>query len=235
MNNKTISIIHPSRQRPDMAFKTKSNWMSRATHRSEIEYVLSIDNDDPEYHNYNWMFRHQYDTRIEYNNNESAIQAINCVVAKTTGNIIVVVSDDFDCFDGWDEYLINHLSGFDDYLVKTSDGYMSNDWLITLPIMDRKYYNRFGYIYHPDYKHMFSDTEMTTVGHMLGNVLDLQNANAVFKHNHYTIQGMEKDAVNIKNDATWNQGKALFLERFDRNFDLPNDQIVQFFPREKFL
>ena len=46
---------------------------------------------------------------------------------------------------------------------------------------------------------------------------------------------MAKDAVNEKNDATWNQGKALFLERFDRNFDLSAEEIVKHFPKEKFL
>ena len=235
MNNKTISIIHPSRQRPEMALQTKNHWMHNAIHKSSIEYVLSIDNSDPSLHDYNWMFRHNYDVRIEYNNNFSAIDAINVVAPQIVGNIIIVVSDDFECFEGWDEYLLTHLEGDEDYLVKTSDGYLNNDWLITLPIMDRKYYNRFGYVYHPEYKHMWSDTEMTTVGNMLGKIVDLQNSNAVFKHKHYTINGMEKDAVNEKNDATWNQGKALFLERFDRNFDLSAEEIVKHFPKEKFL
>jgi hypothetical protein len=181
------------------------------------------------------MFSHEYDTKIKYNNNWSAMEAINVVAPQSIGNLIVVVSDDFDCFEGWDEYLLSHLQGDSDYIVKTSDGYMNSDWLITLPIMDRAYYNRFGYVYHPEYKHMWSDTEMTTVGHMLGKIIDLQNSNAVFKHRHYSINEMHKDAVNEKNDATWNQGKSLFLERFDRDFDLPAEQIVVRFPKEKFL
>lgn len=235
MNNKTISIIHPSRQRPEMALQTKKNWMQNAIHKSSIEYILSIDNNDPTLYDYNWMFSHEHDTKIKYNNNWSAIEAINVVAPQSIGNLIVVVSDDFDCFEGWDEYLLSHLQGDTDYIVKTSDGYMNSDWLITLPIMDRAYYNRFGYVYHPEYKHMWSDTEMTTVGHMLGKIIDLQNSNAVFKHRHYSINEMQKDAVNEKNDATWNQGKSLFLERFDRNFDLQREQIVTHFPKEKFL
>jgi hypothetical protein len=235
MNNKTISIIHPSRQRPEMALQTKKNWMQNAIHKSSIEYILSIDNNDPTLYDYNWMFSHEYDTKIKYNNNWSAMEAINVVAPQSIGNLIVVVSDDFDCFEGWDEYLLSHLQGDSDYIVKTSDGYMNSDWLITLPIMDRAYYNRFGYVYHPEYKHMWSDTEMTTVGHMLGKIIDLQNSNAVFKHRHYSINEMHKDAVNEKNDATWNQGKSLFLERFDRDFDLPAEQIVVRFPKEKFL
>lgn len=235
MNNKTITIIHPSRSRPTMAMETKNKWMSNALRPSEIEYILSVDNDDPQLQDYNTAFKYSGDVRMRYNNNNSAMQAINVVAPISSGNLIVVVSDDFDCFEGWDEYLLSHLQGDTDYIVKTSDGYMNSDWLITLPIMDRAYYNRFGYVYHPDYKHMWSDTEMTTVGHMLGKIVDLQNSNAVFKHRHYSINEMQKDAVNEKNDATWNQGKSLFLERFDRDFDLPAEQIVLRFPKEKFL
>jgi hypothetical protein len=181
-----------------MAFQTKDKWMSNALRPSEIEYILSVDNDDPQLQDYNTAFKYSADVTIRYNDNNSAMQAINVVAPDSRGNLIVVVSDDFDCFEGWDEYLLSHLQGDSDYIVKTSDGYMNSDWLITLPIMDRAYYNRFGYVYHPDYKHMWSDTEMTTVGHMLGKIVDLQNSNAVFKHRHYSINEMQKDAVNEK-------------------------------------
>ena len=103
MNNKTITIIHPSRSRPAMAFQTKNKWMSNALRPSEIEYILSVDNDDPQLQDYNTEFKYSGDVTIRYNNNNSAMQAINVVAPDSKGNLIVVVSDDFDCFEGWDE------------------------------------------------------------------------------------------------------------------------------------
>ena len=230
----TISIIHPSRGRVQMATETAIKWLNNAKHREQIEYWFSCDSDDPQSQQYLDAIT-QLGVRGTFSVNGTAINAINKAVQYTNGNLIIVVSDDFDCFYGWDDFLLCSLHGKNDYIVKTSDGYMNNNWLITLPIMDRTYYNRFGYIYFPDYKHMFSDTEMTCVGNMMGKVIDLQNPSAVFQHNHYSIQRMAKDAINEKNDATWHQGKELFLARHANNFDLPQDKILMTYPREMFV
>ena len=57
MKNKPISIIHPSRQRPLMAYETYKKWMTNAVNPPEVEYILSVDNDDPTLQQYNWEFR----------------------------------------------------------------------------------------------------------------------------------------------------------------------------------
>jgi len=236
MNNKKITIIHPSRQRPLMAHDTYKKWMSNCIRPHEVEYIISVDNDDPTRQEYNWEFKGNLHVTFQYGNNRSAIDAINSAAQLTYGEIFVVVSDDFDCFFGWDEFLIEKLKGRKDFIVKTNDGYLGNNWLITLPILDRKYYNRFGYIYYPEYKHLWCDTEMTVVGKMLGKIIDLQVfTTAVFKHNHHTIGLMEKDEIAIKNDSTWDQGKSLFLERYDADFNIKPEKIVFRFEREKFL
>lgn len=229
-----ISIIHPSRGRAEMAFNTAKKWLELADNKSQIEYWFSCDSDDAQMQQY-IHFVSQLGVQAKYSVNRSAIQAINRVAEMVKGNLLIVVSDDFDCFQGWDSFLLNNLAGKTDYLVKTSDGYMNNNWLITLPIMDRAYYNRFGYIYQPDYLHLFSDTEMTCVGNMLGKVIDLQNPNAVFQHNHYTINKMAKDAINEKNDATWTQGKELFLSRMADDFGLAEKDILIRYPMAMFV
>ncbi len=134
--------------------------------------------------------------------------------------MIIVVSDDFDCPDNWAEKLMTAVEGKKDFLVKTKDGIQPT--LITLPIMDREYYNRFGYVYEPGYKHMFCDQEMTAVGMMLGKVINLD---LEFTHNHYSTGKFKKDAVSVKNDSTWNQGKKHFNERLKTNFGIENPVI----------
>lgn len=221
---KKITIIHPSKGRPEMAMKTIANWMGKAKFPNDIQYILSIDTEDCALY-WNALIKEKVDIDglCKASDNKSAIEAINKVVHLAKSDLFIVVSDDFDCFQDWDEYLLTRLIDCNDFIVKTYDG--EQDWLITLPIMDRTYYNRFGYIYHPDYKHMFSDTEMTTVAHYLNKVIDLQSNINVFTHNHYTTGAMEKDKINEKNDATWSQGEELFRERLSRDFDLPVGQI----------
>jgi len=191
-----------------MAMATKYKWLKSADDRHNVEYVFSIDLDDP--------MRKQYDGHENLkNNNTSAIAAINYAAYYATGDLLIVVSDDFDCPEHWDTLLLRALDGKEDFVVKTQDGIQKT--LITLPIMDRKYYERFGYVYHPAYKHMFSDTEMTAVGHMLGRVV---NVPLLFEHKHYSVGKMKKDAINKKNNATWDQGKKLFHERLKTNFGI---------------
>jgi hypothetical protein len=208
-----------------MAFNTIDKWLSSASGTIPLEYIISIDNNEPDVYRYESNFsslvlKHSANNsiRLVKNNNENAIQAINYGATLTTQNLIIVVSDDFDCFPNWDIFLINALKDKKDFVVKTSDGIQ--DYIITLPIMDREYYNRFNYIYNPEYQHMFCDTEMTDVGHLLGKVIDLKCPNHVFVHRHYSVNLMAKDSINERNDATWIQGENLYYSRKANQFYL---------------
>lgn len=223
----SISIIHPSRQRPLMAYETAQRWLSTRTSKEiPFEYILSIDTSDTTLHLYKELFEvlsKSFDgIKICVNDNKSCIEASNSGAKISSNNLMILISDDFDCFQGWDTWLLEKLKDKEDYIVKTSDLYQPR--LITLPIMDRTYYNRFGYIYYYEYEHLFCDTEMTEVAHLLDKVIDLQDGVHYFIHKHWTIGvdvgGIPKDEISEKNDSTWNQGETLFNERKKNNFDL---------------
>ena len=209
-----ITILHPSRNRPNQANETIKNWLSKAHDRASIEYILSVDKDDRDLKRYK-AIGIENGTYVSVNRNKSAIEAINNAAKVSTANLIIVVSDDFDCEQDWDLKLLTALEGKEDYIVKTQDGIQ--DWIITLPILDRKYYNRFGYVYNPGYIHLWVDTEMTSVADYLGRkiILDL-----MFPHNHHSVGKSKKDAINERNNKTWNQGKKLYNERKAINFGL---------------
>jgi hypothetical protein len=53
----SISIIHPSRQRPLMAYETAHRWLSTRTSKEiDFEYILSIDTTDTTLELYNQLF-----------------------------------------------------------------------------------------------------------------------------------------------------------------------------------
>lgn len=212
--NMQYSLIHPSRNRPEQAEETIKNWLNNAKDKSSIQYILSVDIDDKYLKRYKAL-SNKYGTNIHVAKNNSAIEAINRGARRSKGNVIIVVSDDFNCEINWDEKLSNELEGKEDFIVKTQDGLQ--EWIITLPIMDRKYYERFGYVYFPKYKHLFCDTEMTSVADLTGRKITSQ---ILFEHRHYSTGKSQKDAINAKNDATWNQGKKLYSQRKAINFGL---------------
>jgi len=214
-----ITVIHPSLSRSKQAAATVRNWLLKAQYPENIEYILSLDDTD-DIHAYRVAFEevknmHGF-TGWVISDNKSAMDAINNAAVTASGDLFIVASDDFDCPNHWDATLLSFLEGKKDFIVKTDDG--CQPWIITLPIMDRAYYDRFGYIYYPGYKHMFCDTEMTHVADLLGRKLRLP---IKFPHNHYTQkQGQPFDGVNQKNDSTWSQGEALYLQRIKDNFGL---------------
>jgi hypothetical protein len=210
MTQPLISLLHPSRGRPEKSFETVQKWIQRAGNVS-IELIVSLDEDDPELQGY----REMHVSLLEINKNRSAVDAINNAAKKARGNILIVVSDDTDCPENWAVDLLKCVEGKSDFIAKTNDGIQK--WIITMPIMDRAYYNRFGYVYYPDYLHMFCDTELSCVADLTGRRVDIP---LTFEHLHYSVGKSAKDSVSEKADATWSQGESLFLDRYKRNFDL---------------
>lgn len=220
-----ISILHPSRGRASQSIATTKKFVSNADNISNIEVIISIDYNDPQrelyYQNYSRAPLGCVQT-IFHKENKSAVDAINSAASNALHDIMIVVSDDTECYKGWDTDILKTVGKKKDWILKTQDGIQP--WIITMPIMDRAYYNRFGYIYHPDYLHMFCDTELTCVADITGRKI---TSKLLFPHKHYSVTKQAPDAVNKKADATWAQGEKLFLDRYKRNFDLPKGQPIQ--------
>lgn len=223
-----ITILHPSRSRPQQAIVTAKKWIDRiGLSQDEFEYVMSLDADDLELWNYSFKFPCLNFTKL-INQNKSAIDAINVAASFYSkhrgkpGDFIIVISDDFDCPQDWGKTLQKAIGLEEDRCYKTTDGIQ--DWVITFPIMGWKYYNRFGYVYHPSYFHMFSDTELTCVAEMTGRWAQLlSNGDCLtFKH---LCESIPKDDLNKRNDSTFEEGKRNFIERKKRNFDLKPEDI----------
>ena len=192
-----ISIIHPSRGRAKQSFNTISKWLHLAS--TEIELIVSIDNDDPQFNEYVQIYVNPF-----VSDSRSAVQAINNAAKVAKGDILMVVSDDTECFPDWDIALLKEVEGKTDWILKTQDGIQ--DWIITMPVMDRAYYNRFGYIYDPDFLHMFCDTWLTVQADISGRKI---TSNLKFPH----LNGSIQDDLRKRCDATWVQGEKTFIQK----------------------
>lgn len=235
-----ITLIHPSRQRPDVAFAAFQNWFQNLSLYKEInfsksgrvgthwfdkiQYLISLDEDDPTLEEYRRLF---YGPGFIVGNNNNIVDAINNAAKYAEGDVIVVMSDDFQAFSNWDLSVENLIAVHGkDKLFKTSDG--TQGWIVTLPIMGIDLYKDWGYVYHPDYKHMFCDTDMTHLADITGKLvfaLDLP-----FYHEHYTTGARAKDAVNEKADKTWDQGEKLYLDRVQNRFGLSDVDVFNISP-----
>jgi glycosyltransferase involved in cell wall biosynthesis len=212
-----ISLLHPTRNRPQKSVEVTKKWLERAG--CDIELIVSIDDNDQyrdrylrEYSTYD-----PFTTKVISNPNRSAIDAINNAAKESKGDILIVVSDDTDCPDKWCQVIYSAVEGKEDFVLKTFDG--AQKWIVTMPVLDRVYYNRFGYIYHPSYEHQFCDTEFTHVADVTGKIIWRNDIE--FKHLHYSVLREQKDSLYARNDNTWNEGKKTYIQRFNEQFGLP--------------
>lgn len=216
-----ISLLHPSRGRAEIAHRVFELWMQNSSGQTEIEHVLSIDLSDEQIRMYAVLFQ---DSKIIESNNSNLVEAANNGAKICNGDLIVLISDDFDCPKNWDLFLLDAVKDKKDFVLKTFDGIQK--WIVTLPIMDRIYYENQGYIYYPKYQHMFCDTDMTHKASLDGKLI-IRN-DLVFTHNHYSVGKSEKDCVNTKADLTWSQGEKVYLERVKNNFGIKKEEIKPF-------
>jgi hypothetical protein len=224
-----ISLLHPSRSRPNKSLTTTSQWLSRAG--VDVELIVSIDDNDPLRHDYLKQYTGIDPFRIKVisNNNHSAVEAINNAAKESKGDILIVVSDDTDCPDNWGKLILNAVQGREDYVLRVDDGIQ--DWIVTMPVMDRVYYNRFGYVYYPEFSHMFCDTFLTHQADALGKII--WRNDIVFTHLHYSVRKSDKDEVSKRADNTFHEGKQIYLNLVKKNLLLDDVNIWNLSPNAK--
>lgn len=99
-------------------------------------------------------------------------------------DIVVLASDDMLCqVQGWDEIIRHDMATHfpdTDGCLWYPDGHQ--DRLCTLPVMGRKYFDRFGFIYHPSYKSLWADNEQHQVAEGMGKLW--RSDKVLFRHMH---------------------------------------------------
>ena len=90
--------------------------------------------------------------------------------------------------------------------------------LITMAIMGREYYNRFNYIYHPDYKSLYCDNDMTDVSKALGCYKYVNED--ILRHLHPAYAKGSMDAQYVKTEAFSGEDQKTYNRRKSINFEL---------------
>lgn len=213
-----ISLIHPSRGRPEKSYATTKEWVSKAG--CEVELIISIDNDDPKKTDYiDLYFKDEgYDRHLIYNLNTSVVEATNKAAKLSKGNVLVYVSDDFRCPDNWGQ-LVNKEFADEDrpLLIKVDDCLQQfNTPVLTIPIMNRALYERLGYFWHPGYKSMFVDEDLYWTAQKLGATKNCPYLK--FPHEHPANGKAPNDETYTRSAANWDQGKEFFRHRRGQGF-----------------
>ena len=220
MNNLKLLIKFPTRNRPSKFFKIIDEYYSMLRD-SNFEFVVSCDIDDATMNNNSVIEKLQTYPFLSYYfcENKTKIEAINNNLKDKNFDILLLASDDMlPVKVGYDQIIKKKMSEYfpdTDGVLWFNDGYQK-DRLNTLCILGKKYYDRFGYIYHPDYKSLYSDTEFTIVSTSLNKAKYFDDV--IIKHIQYSIINELPDELYIRNDKLEEYDKNIFLTRKKNNF-----------------
>lgn len=210
-----ISLLHPSRNRAATAGAVIAEWLGKRSGLHPIEYILSIDASDGQTAEYRRLAEQQ-GARLVIHPNRNSVQACNQAALAATGDLLIMVSDDFGCPEGWDEALVRAMGERRDVAVLVDDGCGART--MTLPIVDRAFYQRSGYLLFPGYVHLFCDNELEEVARRLGKLIDARHL--VFPHRHYTVGAAPYDPTYHHAGSSWGRDELLFEQRRVRDFGL---------------
>ncbi len=212
-----ISLIHPSRGRPNKSIDTVLYWLNKASFINDIEVIVSLDSSDKQVLNYTYETLY-FNYLITVNDNDCVVKAVNIAAEHATGDILIYLSDDFKCPDNWDELVRKEFENENrPLLIKVDDCLQKFDIpVLTIPIMNRALYERLGYFFHPEYKSMFVDEHLYWVSRKLGALKPAPHLK--FEHCHVSVGKSQDDETYRRSAANWDQGKALFKKHQAQGF-----------------
>lgn len=185
--------------------------------------VVSCDLDDISMkENYVTEVIKTYDNvELQFNNNKSKIEAINHGMDNLDFDIVLLASDDMvPMVKGYDTIIKNRMKETypdTDGVLWFNDGYKGKE-LNTLCILGKKYYDRFGYIYHPSYNSVWCDNEFMDVANKLGK--QTYFSEIIIRHQHPDWGFGLRDEIHVTNMKNESSDKLTYNKRKLNNFDL---------------
>lgn len=219
-----IIVKFPTRGRVDSFFHALDLYYAMAQHPEDMLFHITIDVDDelmksPEVLKRLAGYQHLF---IDWGRSYSKIHAINRDLKPGGWDIVLLASDDMIPVEqGYDQIIREKMTRHypdTDGVLWFNDGNRSD--LNTLTIMGRKYYERFGYLYHPGYRSLYCDKEFTLVGDLLGRQTYFDQV--IIRHEHPDYGYGDKDQIHDLNRIHKNRDLRLFLKRQASNFGIGN-------------
>lgn len=192
-------------------------WRNNAVNPSAIEAIICIDEGNSECLA---AANSVSNAKVIVNKGpKNCVSGWNTAASTATGKVIICIADDFLPPKNWDESLltlkpVNWIN--DDWIVHVASGYVED--IPVLSILTRKRYERFGYVFYPQYESIFCDTEFGAVAYSEGHVINAKHI--LMEHLHpdcYKRPRDRFDEIHASKDR-WRIGEMLFNYRKHRGF-----------------
>lgn len=229
MSDPRLLIKIPTRSRPQRLFKVLDKFYENLSGEIPYKFLISCDEDDATMNNPSVIEKLRSYPNLYYyfGRSGSKIDAYNRDIDDVKKlfdfDILCVASDDLEpVVSAFDVTIVSQiLSRFPDY-----DGVLrfSNEFYLSkaniYPVIGRKFYDRFGYIYFPEYQTAYCDDELTAVAELLHK--DYPIDIILMRHDHPIFGRATMDELYVKNEnrQLYKHDYDLFQARKARGFDI---------------
>ena len=217
-----LLIKFPTRNRVDKFLQTLDLYVRYLDDKS-TKIIVSCDNDDESMkEDYIQEVLEQYENvELHFGDNKSKIEAVNANLENVDFDIILLASDDMiPKVKGYDTIIKNKMKELypdTDGILWFNDGFQKNR-LNTLCILGKKYYDRFGYIYHPHYNSVWCDNEFMDVGNILKKQTYIDEV--IIEHQHPDWGYGLRDEIHTTNQMNEQYDFMVYNKRKSINFEL---------------
>jgi hypothetical protein len=216
-----IFIKYPTRSRPAKSIETLKRYIDLANDMNNIQILVSLDEDDATVTDEMYTALHP-NIIVKRGQSDGKISAINRDIPDPeTFDILLLASDDMiPNMHGYDDVIRDSMQQFfpdTDGVLFFNDGYVGYR-LNTLVICGSKYYQRFGYIYYPEYKSLYCDNEFMDTAHRLGKQVYLNKV--IIKHEHPANAAIQFDELYNKNEKFYAVDGSLYQSRYKPDYDV---------------
>lgn len=219
-----ILVKFPTRGRKNKFFNTLKKYHNLCDDSNNVKFLISLDSDDTEMNNDDTLeiLKTFKNTEVIIGSSISKINAVNRDInIDDSWDIILLASDDMiPQIKGYDNIIIEKMKSTypdTDGVLWFNDGFQETR-LNTLCILGKKYYQRFNYIYYPEYKSTWCDNEFMTIANILGKQTYFNEV--IIKHEHPDWGYGKMDTIHEKNHEDLFFDKNLYDMRRKNNFNL---------------
>jgi len=227
-----LLIKFPTRNRPKKFFDSFQKYLDLLDDKENTHFLISIDDDDKTMNNDKVLDRiegicENVDIFIGFS--KTKIEAINADMNdfEDDWDIVLLASDDMmPKMQGYDTKIRDNMKKYypdTDGVLWFFDGNRRD--LNTLCILGKKYYDRFGYIYHPGYKSFYSDDEFTRVASRFKRQTFIDEV--IIKHEHPDIPEHrgKMDELYVSNHKYYPIDAKFFELRLSNRFGIKKEDI----------
>lgn len=212
----TFSLCHTTARLPNGWRKAFDVWLERCDDPSQVEYVLTVDKARmKELPVLTWREYLAWRSLTIAPNyaRRCAVDGWNTAGRASSGKVLITVSDDWFPPEHWDTLMLKYIPDLDGDYVLDVDNSDNSSPLLPFSILTRKYYERLGYFFYPEFIGMMADNDFTDVARGDGVVVNARKM--VFEHLHpeHGTAPMDDTYAWQHRPEAWDVGNSVYNRR----------------------